>query len=190
MKTFILASGSPRRKELLLQSHFSFSIETSNVEEIVDERQSPAEVVQQLALQKAKDVWSKNDQAIVLGADTVVAFHGDILGKPSDEQEARTMLQKLSGHTHSVYTGVAICSSHEMETFYEKTDVEFYSLSEEEITMYIRSGEPFDKAGSYGIQGFGAFLVKRIVGDYFTVVGLPLARTIRELRRRGIHPNM
>ncbi|GAE34955.1 Maf family protein [Halalkalibacter akibai] len=190
MKSFILASGSPRRKELLQQAHLSFSIETSTVEEIVEEGLKPEEVVQQLALQKAKDVWSKHPQALVLGSDTVVAYQSDILGKPADEKEAKAMLETLSGNIHSVYTGVALCSQEETITFYEKTDVEFYPLSEEDIEMYIRSGEPFDKAGSYGIQGFGAFLVKRIIGDYFAVVGLPLAKTVRELRKRGIHPNM
>ncbi|MCL7748105.1 Maf family protein [Halalkalibacter alkaliphilus] len=190
MKSFILASGSPRRKELLEQAHYSFSIQTSAVEEIVKEGLSPAEVVQQLAKQKAEDVWSKAKDAVVLGSDTVVAFEDKILGKPENEEEAKAMLQMLSGHTHSVYTGVAICSQEGVMTFYEKTDVEFYSLSEEDIRMYIRSGEPFDKAGSYGIQGFGAFLVKRIVGDYFAVVGLPLARTMRELKKIGITPNM
>ncbi|MDT8859521.1 Maf family protein [Alkalihalobacillus sp. MEB130] len=190
MKSFILASGSPRRKELLEQAHYSFSIETSTVEEIVEEGLTPEEVVQQLAKQKAEDVWSNQKDAIVLGSDTVVAFGRHILGKPKDANDAKSMLQMLSGQTHSVYTGVALSSSEGTVTFYEKTDVEFYPLSDEELEMYIRSGEPFDKAGSYGIQGFGAFLVKRIVGDYFSVVGLPLARTVRELKKLGITPNM
>lgn len=190
MKSFILASGSPRRKELLQQAHYSFQIKTSTVEEIVEEGLSPAEVVEQLALLKAKDIWSQTKDEVVIGADTVVAIDDAILGKPYDENDAKAMLQKLSGNTHSVYTGVAICSAEGDETFSEKTDVEFYTLSDEDIEMYIRSKEPFDKAGSYGIQGFGAFLVKRIIGDYYTVVGLPLAKTIRELRKKGIHPNM
>ncbi|KHF40943.1 Maf family protein [Halalkalibacter okhensis] len=190
MKSFILASGSPRRKELLEQAHYSFSIQASTVEEIVKAGSTPEEVVLQLANQKAEDVWSKAKDSIVLGSDTVVAFGDHILGKPENEQEAIAMLEMLSGHTHSVYTGVSICSSEGVTTFYEKTDVEFYHLSKEDIEMYIRSGEPFDKAGSYGIQGFGAFLVKRIMGDYFAVVGLPLARTMRELKKCGITPNM
>ncbi|WP_227936712.1 Maf family protein [Alkalihalobacillus deserti] len=190
MKSFILASGSPRRKELLQQAHYSFEIQTSTVEEKVEEGLTPAEVVEQLAFQKAKNVWLQNKDMIVLGADTVVAFGDLILGKPRDEQDAKVMLQSLSGQTHSVYTGVAICSAEGIETFFEKTDVKFYSLSDEDIAMYLRSKEPFDKAGSYGIQGFGAYLVKQIIGDYYTVVGLPLAKTMRELRKKGIHPNM
>ena len=190
MKSFILASGSPRRKELLQQAHFTFQIQTSEIEETVEEGLTPKEVVEQLALQKAKDVWTRNQETIVVGADTVVAIDDAILGKPHNEQEAKAMLKKLSGRTHSVYTGVAICSVSGVETFSEQTDVEFYPLSDEDIAMYIRSNEPFDKAGSYGIQGFGAFLVKRIIGDYYTVVGLPLAKTIRELRKKEIHPNM
>ncbi|ARK31594.1 Maf family protein [Halalkalibacter krulwichiae] len=189
MKSFILASGSPRRKELLQQVHYSFEVKTSDVEEKVEKGLTPSEVVQQLALQKAEDVWSKHPTEIVLGADTVVAYDNEILGKPMDEQDAGAMLRKLSGSTHSVYTGVAICSPNGKDTFYEKTDVEFYPLTEDEINMYVKSGEPNDKAGSYGIQGFGAFLVKRIIGDYFSVVGLPLAKTVRELRKRGIHPD-
>ncbi|GAE27673.1 septum formation protein Maf [Halalkalibacter wakoensis JCM 9140] len=190
MKPFILASGSPRRKELLEQAHIPFSIQTSTIEETVEEGLAPAEVVQQLAKQKAEDVWSTHQESIVLGSDTVVAFGEQLLGKPKDEGEARATLQMLSGQTHSVYTGVAICSAEGTITFYEKTDVEFYPLTDDEISMYIRSHEPFDKAGSYGIQGFGAFMVKRIVGDYFAVVGLPLARTIRELKKFGIVPTL
>ncbi|WP_332689512.1 Maf family protein [Halalkalibacter lacteus] len=190
MKSFILASGSPRRKELLEQAHYVFSIETSTVIEEVEEGLSPADVVMQLASQKAEDVWVTNKDAIVLGSDTVVAFGDNILGKPQDEKEAEVMLRLLSGHTHSVYTGVALYSREGNKIFYEKTDVEFYPLSDDDISMYIRSGEPFDKAGSYGIQGFGAYLVKRIIGDYFSVVGLPLAKTMRELQKLGITPNM
>ncbi|MFC0469422.1 Maf family protein [Halalkalibacter kiskunsagensis] len=190
MKSFILASGSPRRKELLEQAHYSFSVKTSHVIEKVEEGLSPAEVVQQLASQKAEEVWKKNKEAIVLGSDTVVAFGDEILGKPEDKEEAQAMLTMLSGHTHSVYTGVALYSQEGNKMFYEKTDVEFYSLSDDDIAMYIRSGEPFDKAGSYGIQGFGAYLVKRIIGDYFAVVGLPIAKTMRELQKLGITPNM
>ncbi|MFC0557815.1 Maf family protein [Halalkalibacter alkalisediminis] len=189
MKSFILASGSPRRKELLEQAYFSFQIQTSTIVETVEEGLTPKEVVEQLALQKAKNVWSQNQDAVILGADTVVAIDDVILGKPHDEEEAKAMLERLSGRTHSVYTGVAICSPSGLETFSEQTDVEFYPLTDEDIAMYIRSREPFDKAGGYGIQGFGAFLVKRIIGDYYTVVGLPLAKTIRELRKIEIHPN-
>ncbi len=190
MPPFILASGSPRRKELLEQAHYSFTIQTSTIEEQVEVGLHPAKVVEQLAKQKAEDVWSTNEEAVVLGSDTVVVFGNNILGKPIGEEDAKSMLRLLSGNVHSVYTGVALCFPKGVKTFYEKTDVEFYPLSEEEIEMYIRSGEPFDKAGAYGIQGFGAYLVKRVMGDYFTVVGLPLAKTMRALKDVGISPKI
>ncbi|TWI57102.1 Maf family protein [Halalkalibacter nanhaiisediminis] len=190
MNPFILASGSPRRKELLKQARYSFEIQTSTIEEKIEVGLSPANVVEQLAQQKAEDVWAGNQQAVVLGADTVVVFGNAILGKPSDATEARSMLRKLSGNVHHVYTGVAICSKKGITTFSEKTEVEFYPLSEEDIEMYIRSGESFDKAGAYGIQGFGAYLIKQMIGDYFTVVGLPLAKTMRALKDVGISPKV
>ncbi|NEU29774.1 septum formation inhibitor Maf [bacterium LRH843] len=190
MPPFILASGSPRRRELLEQAHYSFTIQTSTIEEKVEQGLTPAEVVEQLAKQKAEDVWSKNQHAVVLGSDTIVAFEDEILGKPRSEAEAISMLQRLSASSHYVYTGVALFSPNKMITFHEKTAVEFYPLTEEDIAMYVRSNEPFDKAGAYGIQGFGAYLVKQIIGDYFTVVGLPLARTMRALKEVGIYPTI
>lgn len=190
MLPFILASGSPRRKELLEQAHYSFTIQTSAIEEKVELGLTPEEVVEQLAKQKAEDIWTVNQHAVVLGSDTVVAYGDEILGKPSCDEEARAMLRLLSGNVHRVYTGVTICSPKGISSFYEKTDVEFYPLSEDDIAMYIRSGEPFDKAGAYGIQGFGAYLVKQIIGDYFAVVGLPLAKTMRALKDVGISPEI
>ncbi|MCM3715094.1 Maf family protein [Halalkalibacter oceani] len=189
MHSLILASGSPRRKELLQQVHLSFNVVPSMISEQIEPTLSPEEAVKQLAYQKAEDVWKQHRDAVVLGSDTVVAFQDTILGKPKDEREARQMLTLLSGRTHSVYTGVTLCSQAGTTTFFEKTEVEFYSLTEEEIAMYVESGEPLDKAGAYGIQGFGAFLVKQIKGDYYTVVGLPLARTLRELKKLGIVPS-
>lgn len=189
MKPFILASGSPRRKELLEQVHYSFEIQTSAVDETIEVGLSPAEVVQQLAMRKAKDVFKTATNSVVLGSDTLVVNDDQILGKPSDENEARETLRLLSGRTHHVYTGVAIYSSSDVISFFERTTVEFYPLSDDEIEMYIQSGEPFDKAGSYGIQGLGAYLVKQMTGDYYSVVGLPLAKTMRALKTVGIIPN-
>ncbi|MCM3759767.1 Maf family protein [Alkalihalobacillus oceani] len=189
MHSLILASGSPRRKELLQQVHLSFSVVPSTITEHIDQALSPEEAVSRLAFQKAEDVWKQHRNAVVLGSDTVVAFQDTILGKPKNEHEACEMLALLSGQTHAVYTGVTLYSQTDTITFFEKTEVEFYPLSEEEIAMYVRSGESLDKAGAYGIQGFGAFLVKQIKGDYYTVVGLPLARTIRELKKLGIVPS-
>lgn len=182
MKQLILASGSPRRKELLKQAQLTFTVSTSSISEIVDQSSSPNQVVESLAFQKANDVFSQHQDCIVIGADTVVAINETILGKPKDQAEARAMLKMLSGNTHEVYTGVAIVSSSDTFIFHEKTSVTFLELTEAEISHYIETGEPFDKAGSYGIQGLGALFVKEIQGDYFNVVGLPLAKTVRKLK--------
>lgn len=184
MKKLILASSSPRRKELLSYAQIPFEIVVSDVEEHFNEENDPKEIVQALALQKAEAVANILDQnAVVLGADTIVTIDNQILGKPKDETEARKMLRQLSGREHIVYTGVAIVSVEESTTFYEETKVQFWELSDEEIDNYIKSGEPFDKAGAYGIQQLGSILVKRIDGDYFNVVGLPISRTYRELKQ-------
>lgn len=190
MPQFILASSSPRRKQLLQQVHYSFSIQTQTVDEQISPAISPKKAVQQLAMKKAQAVWKENEDTVVLGADTIVALGHHILGKPKNEAEAINMLNRLSNTTHSVYTGVCIYGGADSYTFYEKTDVTFYLLNEQEIDMYIKSGEPFDKAGSYGIQALGAYFVKEIKGDYYTVVGLPLAKTMRALQRFQIFPRV
>ena len=182
MKPFILASQSPRRKQLLEQVNLSFSIKPSRVEEKVNMEDTPEDIVVSLATQKAEDVFKRFPDSVVLGADTIVVHNDRILEKPVDHKNAREMLERLSGQTHFVYTGVSIVSEEKNISFYEKTEVEFYSLSEEEISSYIQSGDPFDKAGGYGIQGIGATLVKKIHGDYFTVVGLPIAKVVRALK--------
>jgi len=185
MQRLILASSSPRRKELLENLHLTFEISSSNVDESFSPELTPEEAVKELASRKASFVAEKEPNAFVIGSDTVVVHEGDILGKPSDREEALFMLKKLSGNTHSVFTGVSIITPEQEIQFYEKTDVVFWELSQEEMDAYISSGEPFDKAGGYGIQGFGSYLVREIKGDYFSVVGLPVARTVRELRRAG-----
>jgi septum formation protein len=185
MQRLILASSSPRRKELLENLHLTFEISSSNVDESFSPELTPEEAVKELASRKASFVAEKEPNAFVIGSDTVVVHEGDILGKPNDREEALSMLKKLSGKTHSVFTGVSIISPEQEILFFEKTDVVFWELSNEEMDAYISSGEPFDKAGGYGIQGFGSFLVREIKGDYFSVVGLPVARTVRELRRAG-----
>jgi septum formation protein len=182
VKKLILASASPRRKQLLEQAQLKFSISTSTVDEIVDETLFPNQVVEQLALRKAIDVSSDHDDCVVIGADTIVSINETILGKPKDETDATEMLRLLSGNDHQVYTGVAIVSKEKTIVYHEKTLVSFWDLTEADIAEYLATGEPFDKAGSYGIQGIGALLVKKIYGCYFNVVGLPLARTVRELR--------
>lgn len=182
MKKLILASGSPRRKQLLEQGQLKFSISTSTIDETITDILTPYEVVEQLAFKKADDVFSRNHDSIIIGADTIVSINGLILGKPSNKEEALHMLQQLSGKDHEVFTGVAIIAKEKTIVFHERTIVTFWELTSNEIEDYIASGEPFDKAGSYGIQGLGALFVKKIIGDYFNVVGLPLARTVRELK--------
>jgi septum formation protein len=189
VKRLILASGSPRRKELLKQANLSFDISTSNIPEHIEDQLLPHEVVQQLALQKAKAVAPVNSPDVFLGADTIVAYEGQILGKPTHEGEAKSMLEMLSGKTHEVFTGCAIISRSTEYTFYEETNVTFWELTAEEIDSYVASREGFDKAGGYGIQGLGGVHVKRVEGDYYNVVGLPISRVIRELKKFGIFPS-
>lgn len=180
----ILASGSPRRKEILENAGFSFKIITADVEETLPENITPEAAVEYLAELKGGAV-AENNSGVVVSADTVVAFDGIILGKPENEADAERMLKMLSGNTHSVYTGVCVQSESRKVTFFEKTDVTFYELSDEEIKSYIATKEPMDKAGAYGIQGKGAVLVEKINGDYLNVVGLPLARLSRVLKQFG-----
>jgi septum formation protein len=188
LSNLILASGSPRRKDLLQQIQLSFSVSISNADETYSEDSPPHEVVMELAERKAASVAKDNPGSFVIGSDTVVVHQGEILGKPTDSNHAKEMLRALSGETHSVYTGVAIVKDDQQKLFYKKTDVTFWELAEEEIDTYTASGEPFDKAGGYGIQGFGAFLVREIHGDYFSVVGLPISQVYRSLQEMGYHP--
>lgn len=139
----------------------------------------------ELAQRKAQAVFKDFPSAFVIGADTIVVADGRILGKPENQAEAVSMLKMLSGRQHDVYTGVSILAPNVSTNFFEKTEVVFWELSDEEIMSYVQSGEPLDKAGAYGIQELGGMLVKKINGDYFTVVGLPIARTVRELKKAG-----
>ena len=183
MRHIILASASPRRKEILQLADLSFNIMPSDAEEITTKTE-PQEVVMELASIKAKDIYERSDkQSMVVGADTVVAYKGQILGKPSDEEDARRMLSMLSGQTHEVYTGVCVIEDGQIKTFYEETKVTFYEISEDEIDRYIGTGEPMDKAGSYGIQGKAAVFIKGIEGDYYNVVGFPIARFLHEITK-------
>lgn len=186
MKPLILASQSPRRKQLLTQVHVPFSIETSLVEEEMNNEESPGDLVISLAKQKAEEVFSRFPNTIVLGADTIVVVDNQVLGKPKDESDAKSMLLRLSGRAHQVYTGVHIVCEEKYVSFFEASDVYFYSLSEKEIEAYVQSGEPADKAGAYGIQGLGATLVESIKGDYFSIVGLPIAKVVRALKEFDI----
>lgn len=186
----ILASASPRRRELLMQVGIVPEIIPSDVEETVSSTK-PEEVVLELSAQKAEAVAAQtlkeHVHTVVLGADTVVAADGEILGKPRDEQDAVRMLSMLQGRTHQVYTGVAMIfgETGERVTFTEKTDVTVYPMTEEQIRQYVATKEPMDKAGAYGIQGAFAAYIKGISGDYNNVVGLPVGRVCQELFARG-----
>ena len=186
MQKIILASGSPRRRELLTQIGMPFEVITSDVKEVTTATQ-PDEIVKELSKIKAeavkqlcKEKGETYQDAVILGADTIVAYQGRILGKPEDEAAASEMLQMLSGHVHQVYTGVCMVERKDGEldchTFFEQTDVKMYPISQAQIDAYIASGESMDKAGSYGIQGLGAVFVESIHGDYNNVVGLPVSR--------------
>lgn len=178
----ILASQSPRRRELLSLIAADFKVIPAKGEEILPEGSSPSEAVLLLSRQKAAEIYREYKNEIIIASDTVVAIDGKILGKPVDEADAVAMLKMLSGRTHSVFTGVCIISSDGTEnSFAEETTVEFWQLSDDFIEEYVKSGEPMDKAGAYGIQGSGALLVKSINGDYYNVMGLPVGRLYREL---------
>jgi len=183
----ILASKSPRRRELMEKLQVPFSCEPSGVEEVIPEEISVEKTAEYLSMIKAADIYRKHagQGRTVIGSDTVVVLDGVIFGKPKDRNDAFRMLRELSGKTHSVYTGVTVCSDEGTESFTEKTDVEFYDLTDEEINSYLDTGEPFDKAGAYGIQGYGALLVKKIDGDYYTVMGFPIAGIYRCLKEKG-----
>ena len=178
----ILASQSPRRRELLSLITEDFRIIPAKGEEILPEKISPENAVLTLSEQKADEIYRENWGEVIVAADTIVAIDGKILGKPADEKDAFAMLKTLSGRVHEVFTGVCVIFANgRKERFFEETKVEFYELSDEEIADYIKTGEPMDKAGAYGIQGKGALLVKRIDGDYYNVMGLPVARLLRVL---------
>ncbi len=193
MKRIILASASPRRRELLERAGVNFEVIPASGEEnrISDD---PKEAVQQLARDKAVSVMhtieDSADGTLVIGSDTVVVFENMILGKPHDIEDAVNTLKKLQGNTHQVYTGVSVLEKKNgvwtEHTFYESTDVTFYPVSDEKIRAYVATGEPMDKAGSYGIQGIFGIYVRGICGDYNNVVGLPVARLFYEMKKSEI----
>lgn len=189
MKKIILASASPRRKELLEQIGMEFEVMVCGGEAPI-ETTIPEDVVKIHALQKLQAVIEHLEESgyhqdvIILSADTVVAYDSKVLEKPKDEQDAKSMLGMLQGNTHQVYTGVALYDylSKKEKVFVQKTEVTFYAMTEEEIIEYVNTKEPMDKAGSYGIQGIGGKFVKEIKGDYNNVVGLPVARLYQEIK--------
>ncbi len=178
---YILASASPRRRELLSIITDDFTVDLPQVEEICPEGMPPRDRPEYLACLKADDVAKRHTDDVIISADTAVFIDECMLGKPKDSDDAARMLRSLSGRTHSVVTGCCIMKGAERVSFSVTTEVEFYRLTDQEIEDYIATGEPLDKAGSYGIQGKGALLVRSIQGDYFNVVGLPVAELSRQI---------
>lgn len=184
----ILASQSPRRKDLLEQAGLTFKVIPGNFEEDSVPLDEPESYARVLAMEKANLIANQHPDKWVIGADTVVCIDDAVLGKPHSKQNARSMLNQLSGRTHQVVTGYALIKKSEQKLFADavRTDVSFKTLSTEEVEWYIRTSEPFDKAGGYAIQGLGTFLVKGIKGSYTNVVGLPVCEVIELLYREGV----
>ena len=185
---YILASQSPRRRELLARTGLEFEVIPSDVDEKIT-KEIPSDVVMELAHQKAENVYAKitdSDNYTVIGSDTIVVYRDEILGKPADKQEAYDMLSMLADRTHQVYTGVSLIQNKQgkktIKTFYCQTDVTLYPIDKEDLHRYVESGDPLDKAGAYGIQGDFSIHVKEIKGDYNNVVGLPIGRVYQELK--------
>lgn len=188
-KNIILASASPRRRELLEQIGVKFIVKPSTCEEVITDN-IPSKAVMSLARQKAEDIAETEKNALIIGSDTIVSINNIILGKPKDKNDAYKMLKMLQGATHQVFTGVCVINKSDDEIkyyeFYSKTDVTFYKMSDTQINTYIESKEPMDKAGAYGIQGKSAVYIEKITGDYNTVVGLPVAMLYQTLLDNGI----
>lgn len=178
---FCLASASPRRRELLALINDDFIIDIPQNEEFCPNSIKPLERPEYLAVKKAEEVAARHSDCLIIAADTAVFLGEEMLGKPKTEREAADMLRLLSGNTHTVVTGCSVIYKDKKISFSVSTEVVFYPLSDEEIKAYIATGEPMDKAGSYGIQGKGAVFVREIKGDYFNVVGLPVAELYRKI---------
>ena len=176
--SIILASGSPRRREILANTKVKFSVITSDIDEKIFDFEEPTQLVLRLAFEKCMDVATNNTKDLVIGADTIVVLDNEILGKPKNEKEAFNMLSKLSNRKHQVITGISIVNLEENKKIvdYVISDVKFKNLTEQDIKDYINTGECLDKASAYGIQGYGALLVEEIKGDYFNIVGLPISK--------------
>lgn len=174
----ILASASPRRKEILGNTKVQFDVIKSEIDEVILEEEAPTQAVMRLAFEKCMNIASKNKNSLVIGADTIVVLDNTILGKPKDKEDAINMIERLSGRVHQVITGISLINLDADKKIidYVVSNVKFKELSHEDIIDYIQTNESLDKAGSYGIQGYGALLVEEIQGDYFNIVGLPISR--------------
>lgn len=182
----ILASSSPRRRELLALIGIPHEVRPADIDEAYLEGETPHAHAERLAREKALRVAESDPGAVTIGSDTIVVIGGQVLGKPRDRSHARAMLQQLSGTSHEVMTGVAVHYGSRTVSAVETVGVTFRALSDDEIDAYIDTGEPMDKAGAYGIQGYGATIVSKVDGDYFAVMGLPLNRLVRQLESLGL----
>jgi septum formation protein len=182
----VLASGSPRRHELLNLVGISHEVRPANIDESLRSRETPHRHAERLAREKASAVATRDPNLITIGADTIVVVNRKILGKPASVEQAATMLRQLSGREHKVVTAIAVSRGKKLRSAVEEVKVKFRRLRDDEIDGYIATGEPMDKAGAYGIQGYGATIVECVNGDYFSVMGLPLARLVGLLRDVGI----
>jgi septum formation protein len=182
----VLASASPRRRDLLNLIGISHEVRPANIDETMRPREAPGRHAERLAREKASVIAKRDPDVITIGADTVVVINRKVLGKPADEADAARMLKMLSGREHTVITAVAVARGKKLRSAIEEVRVKFRRLRDDEIAAYISTGEPMDKAGAYGIQGFGATIVERVEGDYFAVMGLPLVRLVGLLRDVGV----
>lgn len=179
---WVLASQSPRRRELLALLDHPYSVDQADIDETLDMKLPLTHAVEDLAKRKAQAVQHRHPEALIIAADTIVVLDDEILGKPTDKVDAKRMLHSLSGRTHQVITSMALVHQNKAHTFSSTTDVEFYPLDEKLIESYVENGQCLDKAGAYGIQDKGALLIKKIDGDYYTVMGLPIALLRKELQ--------
>ncbi len=182
MKKIILASASPRRRELLSRTGIVFTVETADIDETIDPSKALTEEIQRLAYRKAKAVLDKHPECIIIGSDTIVTIDQKVLGKPKDREDAERMLRVLSGRTHQVYTGLCILSSRREFSYLSINDIVFDELSEQEIEAYVSSDEPYDKAGAYAIQGLASRYITEIHGDFYAIMGLPIHIIYEELK--------
>ena len=183
MNQLILASGSPRRKELLSTLNIPFEIITADIDETIDESKPLIDEIEHLSFKKALAVFQEHKEQVVIGSDTIVTLGNKHLGKPHDEEEAFETLKSLQGKMHEVITAVTILSKKSSETFSVVSKVEFYPMSDEEIRSYIATKEPLDKAGSYAIQGLGSKYIKGIIGDYYAIMGLPVGELYHRIQK-------
>jgi septum formation protein len=185
LPSLVLASQSPRRAELLGKLGLAFDVRPADIDESYIDHEMPADHAERLAREKALTIALGDPDAVVIGSDTIVVLGSDVLGKPRDSDEAVQMLLRLSGREHEVYTGVAVAHGGRVESELERVRVRFRQLDRSDCEAYVATGEPMDKAGAYGIQGFGSALVEAVDGDYFAVMGLPVVRTLKLLERFG-----